>query len=528
MKRAALLLGLVALWLAFGPWVLVLALASLAHPAVRARARPSWRECGIVAAVVAVLAVLVVVIPDGWLPIPAGPGVLVTPSYVGRPAVARPIRLDVPQHPHLAPNGTSSMHDDAWASDTYPWAGPLGNGSSVDTAWYGLEECATLAFDSRERLVALCGDLQGPTLHVIDPDTLRPVATKELPDRPAGHGRAWESLCAGAYFYLDDADRAVLATTDRRILAVSTADADGRADLTTEESWDLSRVVPADDCLVALMPDWRGRIWFVTEDGRVGTVDPGSGDAQVRDLDETVANSFAVDEQGGAYVVTTEALYRLDADASGRPRVAWRSPYDRGSGRKPGQLTQGSGTTPTLLPGGLVAITDNANPRMNVVFFDTRTGREVCEVGVFEDGESATENSLVAVGSGVIVENNHGYSGPLRTMFGRTTSPGLARVDVAGGECSVAWTSDEVAPSSVPKLSLANGLLYAYTKPHSWWGVNAWYLTAIDARTGRRVFSVRTGTGTLMNNHYAAVTLARDGSAYIATLGGMVRVRDRS
>ena len=30
-----------------------------------------------------------------------------------------------------------------------------------------------------------------------------------------------------------------------------------------------------------------------------------------------------------------------------------------------------------------------------------------------------------------------------------------------------------------------------------------------------------------MNNHYAAITLGPDGSAYIATLGGMVRVKDR-
>jgi hypothetical protein len=79
----------------------------------------------------------------------------------------------------------------------------------------------------------------------------------------------------------------------------------------------------------------------------------------------------------------------------------------------------------------------------------------------------------------------------------------------------------------VAKASLATGLVYAYTMRPSWWGVTAWYLTAIDARTGRTAFSVRTGTGTLFNNHYSAVTLAPDGSAYVATLGGMVRVRDR-
>ena len=57
--------------------------------------------------------------------------------------------------------------------------------------------------------------------------------------------------------------------------------------------------------------------------------------------------------------------------------------------------------------------------------------------------------------------------------------------------------------------------------------MSAWYLTAIDARTGKTAWSVRTGTGSLFNNHYAAVTLGPDGSAYVATLGGMVRVRDR-
>jgi hypothetical protein len=92
--------------------------------------------------------------------------------------------------------------------------------------------------------------------------------------------------------------------------------------------------------------------------------------------------------------------------------------------------------------------------------------------------------------------------------------------------CSLAWTSDEVAPTSVPKVSLANGLLYAYTTRPSRWLVNAWYVTAIDVRTGETVFSVRTGTGLLFNNHYAAVTLAPDGSLYIATLAGLVRVRD--
>ena len=154
------------------------------------------------------------------------------------------------------------------------------------------------------------------------------------------------------------------------------------------------------------------------------------------------------------------------------------------------------------MAGGLVAITDNANPAMHVAFHRRSDGGLVCQTGVFEDDESATESSLVAVGGGVVVQNNHGYSGPVSTMLGRTTDAGLARVDVVGGKCVVRWTSDQAAPSAGPRLSLANGLLYTYTKRHSWWGANAWYLTALDVRTGRSVFSVRTGLGSLLDGHY--------------------------
>jgi hypothetical protein len=231
-----------------------------------------------------------------------------------------------------------------------------------------------------------------------------------------------------------------------------------------------------------------------------------------------------LDENGGVYIVSDHAMYRFDAAPGGAPTITWRQPYDRGSKKKPGQLAQGSGTTPTLLGDDLVAITDNADPRMNVLVYRRSTGALVCGTPVFAAGASDTENSLVAVGNSVIVENNYGYTGPTATI-GRTTSPGVARVDVDGGTCRVAWTSDEIAPTSVPKASLANGLVYVYTKP-SGPAVDAWYLTAIDIRTGHTAFSQLTGTGPAYNNHYASIYLGPDGSAYIPTLTGMVRVHD--
>ena len=473
-------------------------------------------------AAVATAAGVVVVLPDGRLPIPPGGGLLVTPSYDGHAARAQPIALDVPQHPGLAPNGSSTMHDDAWATDSYQGPGPLGQEPEVTTAWYGLEECATLAFDPIGRLVALCGNRSGPVLHVLDPETMRPLETLDLPDREDSDKRPWEDLCGGAYFYLDARAQAVVATTDRRVLTVDT---DG---LEQVDEVDLGGVVPDDDCLVALLPDWDDHTWYVTQDGRVG-VAGGTGDPTPLDLAGEIANSIAADDTG-VYLVTTEALYKVELDGSGEPAIVWEAAYDHGEEKKPGQLSAGSGTTPTVLPSGLVAITDNAEPLMHVQFYDVTDGSLVCEAAVFGKGESASDNSLVAVGdASVVVENNYGYRGPWSTMLGRATVGGLARVDAdpATGECTVGWRSDEVAPTSVAKVSLATGLVYAYTTRPSWWGVSAWYLTALDARTGETVFSVRTGTGTLSNNHYSAVTLGPDGAAYVATLGGMVRVRDR-
>jgi hypothetical protein len=87
------------------------------------------------------------------------------------------------------------------------------------------------------------------------------------------------------------------------------------------------------------------------------------------------------------------------------------------------------------------------------------------------------------------------------------------------------WRSNEIAPSVVPKMSLANGLVYTYTKPEGE-GSDPWYLTAIDFRTGETVYKTRAGAGLGFNNNYAPVTIGPDGTMYIGVLGGLVALRD--
>ena len=466
------------------------------------------------------------------VPVPPGPGDSTVPRFQGRAATPDPVRgRRVPHDPFLAANDRNSMHNDAYASDAYAGPGPLGRRLQVTSATYGVEECATMAFDKAGRLEALCGGAEGSRLMLLDPRTLDVLAAHPLPPRKVDPGTSpLQDICAGAYFYLDQHDRAVIATTNAQIWVVGQARTPAGTAFELRRRYDLASHVPGGDCLVALLPDWHGLIWYVTEQGGVGTVDPRTG--RVRSLrlkGEKIVNSFATDETGGVYIVSDHALYRFDSGRAGRPRVTWREPYDRGSTQKPGQLSQGSGTTPTLVGRDLVTITDNADPRMRVLAFK-RTAepvrkRQVCAQPVFRRGASATENSIVAAGRSVLVENNYGYTGPASTMNGASTAPGVARVDLGPHGCSVRWTSEETAPTSVPKASLANGLLYVYTKPAGA-SSDPWYFTAIDVDTGRTVWRRLTGTGPQWNNHYAAIYLGPDGSAYVATLAGVVRLKD--
>jgi hypothetical protein len=530
--RTIYLVATLALAWAIGPWAIVLGVVlAVAVPVLRRNLRPRWRPSLVFVVAVAAAGVVAFQVPEGVLPMPSAGGNLVTPPYVGAPATAAPISLDVPQHPQLAANGDSSMHNDGWASDAYPGPGPLGVDPQLSSAWYGVKECATIAFDSRGRMIALCGAISGPVLHVMDADTMRPLETMYLPGRSGASDRKpWEDLCGGAYFYLDKDDLAYVATTERTIEVVSTSDVAGEPLLTTEHTIDLTGVIPANDCVIGLMPDWQGRAtWWISRDGRVGLA--GLDDVPtVVELDERVANTISVDEDG-MYVVTVEALYKFEVGEAGVPDQLWRAEYENGGTEKPGQISAGSGSTPTILPSGLVAFTDNAEPRMNVVFVDAETGVEACRAGVFGEGESATENSLVAVAeSAVVVENNYGYDHPLSTVGGRGFPGGFARVDAVpsgdGYVCEVAWTNQIDAPSTVPKLSLETGLIYTYRIRPTWWGMQTWYVTAMDATSGDEVFSVRAGTGMAYNNHGAPVTLAPDGTLYVPTMTGMLALRD--
>jgi hypothetical protein len=467
-------------------------------------------------------------------PIPEGPNLTGAPrpEFEGTRATANPIRVKhrPPRHPFMAANGRSNLHEDAWQTDVTAHPAVLG-GPMTRTSTFYAHECASITFDSQGRLVTICVGLDRPVLKLLEPVTLKELATRDLPARQTTPGAdTFTNFAGGGYFYLDHRDRAVVPTGDRHIVtfAVNGDTFDAVSDV------DLSGVLASGDAIISALPDWFGGIWFASTNGVVGRIAPRGGKVTTRDLGEHIGNSFAVDEWGSVYVVTDAALYRLDTGDDGRPRIRWRQTYDNVGTRKSGQTQAGSGTTPTILPRGYIAITDNADP-MKVVVYDRRVRprkgrpRQVCAVPVFQPGASATDQSLIAAGRAIITTNNHGYVNPTSTENGKSTTPGVWRVDVNKRYtgCRVRWHNDQIAaPSSVPKVALATGLTYVYEKVANDNGDDLWYLTALDFRTGAFVWRRLAGEGLGFNDTFAPVTFGPDGTFYTGVLGGMVSLRE--
>ncbi|HEX5661280.1 MAG TPA: hypothetical protein VFX59_29020 [Polyangiales bacterium] len=461
------------------------------------------------------------------------------PQRTGRAHAPQPLESPtLPQHPFMARRGASNMHADSYTSNTYGWSGPLGHQSKVSSRAMGMVggECPTINFDKLGRIFTVCVKARTPVLLLLDPETLHVLSSYELPARRTSILRlrkAMNDTSGGAYFYLDNQNRAVVGTADGTIDVVAVREDAKGPRLEREERIDLRDALTfADgtlDKITAVLPDFRGNYWFV---GRFGTVGVVTTKREVRTLrfpGEEIENSFSVGRDA-TYVVSDHALYRVELGSFGKLEVIWRETYDRGTQRKIGQINQGSGTTPTLLGEDYVAIGDNAEPRMNVIVM--RRGREadqrrVCTQAVFAPNKSASENTFIGYQRSLIVENNAGYDIFATMRGGKTSAPGIARIDVRKDEsgCDVVWESQEISQTTVPKLSTETGLVYVYTKLPDQSG-DAYYFTALDWHTGETVYKVLTGTGVRYDNNWAAISIAPDGTAYVGVLNGLIRVRD--
>jgi hypothetical protein len=460
-------------------------------------------------------------------------------------------------NPFLAANANGTMHGDGGQSDTHLAAGPFGEDLEVRSrkAGNGLpRQCSTFVYRSDGKPIVMCGGLAGFRMVLLDPDTLEALAHYDLPIRPSSFeafvkrdmGIMMNDSSGGAYMFLDNKDRLVFANSQWVVQRLVAKQEGGNWKFAIEKQWDLKPHVPNDcfnwnnwfpsgecDKITTVMPDHQGRYWWTTRRGRLGTLDPESGKVSVIRLkDEEIQNALAMDSRA-VYVLSDHAQYAFAADKGGKPVQLWRTAYDRGTTRKIGSINQGSGTTPTLLGEKWITFADNADGRINIVVLRRSDGSRICAEPVFQEGASATDNSMIGWGRSIILENNAGFTSAYEQKDWNAVAGGVVRVDVRADEngCDTIWKSPLKVPSVVPKLSAANGIAYFYSfdlaKAADGKMTQDWSIVGLDFQTGKQVIKIPTGRGRKYDNNWASMSIAPNGDFYAGMTGGLVQVRQK-
>ncbi|RRQ16279.1 hypothetical protein CXF46_05255 [Corynebacterium bovis] len=468
-------------------------------------------------------------------PVPAA-GAPAAADPAGAPAPADPASAPAgnpaPATPATPPLGTSLMHRDMNSSDSVPWSGP-GQGQAVKWSVPG-GSCSTVFQGTDGMPIGLCTRYLGrnltpitPSVTLFDPDTAQPLTTLELEK----HG-----LLGGVYGYLDEQGRVVLAEGHDILRIGHHKDADGWK-LTVDERTPLGDI-GTDASLAGLVPDGAGRTWFATEDAVVGSVEGSGPDATVRtrrvgtEPDEKIANGLTP-RPNGVSVLTTHRLYEVGADADGTPAVRWQRDYDRGSARKPGQLSWGSGSTPTFFgpDDSRVAIVDNADGRPNLMVMDAATGEDVCTMPAFETSGQGTENSVIAHGDSLWVPSTYGFAYPPMAVDGPASpasapfTGGLTKIDLvrdaSGEHCVRQWEKPEARLSTLPMMTTEDNRIWSFTTDP---GRSEVSLLGLDAATGEEV--VRRPVGRLPFDEPMELTgmIAPNGDMWQATATRMVKI----
>ncbi len=513
------------------------------------------------------LLVVAFMLRSGLLAAGKQPTAIVGVSFAGEvfrsyPAIPQPLTGFASQqilHPFMAFEG-GGLHGNAYNSDVHVTGGPLGNDLQVKTrsvSPFPGGVCPTITFDKSGLIVAMCASFLGFELNLFEPHSLNLLATHKLVTRPSSFEALvkWNldiiflDTSGGSYFYLDDQDRAVLADADQRIQRIAHRQkANGEWEFHVADSWDLKPVAPHDcldidnwfpqgecDPITSVMPDYAGRIWWVTRFGRVGTLTPATGEVAVHRFDgEEIQNSLSADRDG-MYVITDYALYHMVADGDGKPRTLWKETYLRSDRYRYGNINNGSGSTPTLMDDArgrkYVAITDAGDDRTGLVVYrreaDVRGPRQICRVPLFGKDASAVEISPIGWGRSLVVKNDSGYRSAFHGTSEAAIAGGILRVDIREDDsgCDVVWTAPERVPAVVGKLS-TNGLLYFYAFEQQPDGENAWYFIALDFVTGKPVYKRFIGAGQHFDINWGSPAIARDGAVYLGVVEGILRIAD--
>ncbi|MEZ5239712.1 MAG: hypothetical protein R2716_12470 [Microthrixaceae bacterium] len=355
-----------------------------------------------------------------------------------------------------------------------------------------------------------------------------------------------------------------------------------------------------EDVIAGATLTYDGHVAFVTEYGKVGTV-PREPEAMTADsvvvysindtcdpaaaaAPETVSNNIAADETGGIYVVTSQAMHRVDWDAEAATlQPAWSAPYSTGTEPASAiRLGVGSGSTPSLMgtdddddrfvvitdgqelmhlvlfwrdeiPDDWQPVAEGADPRIAcevpVTFGDPGATRSVSEQSVLVRGYATVHVSNLLVDDSAFEGLEGTTASALAALEGGNPAQaptGIERIDwdPESRSCETVWANVELSiPNGIPTMSAATDLFYGVGQRDGEWGIEA-----VDFDTGESRFWLPSGgeacdgealdsldparrpaldgilerlPNSCENSFYAATEVGPDGSVYTGTFLGV-------
>lgn len=307
--------------------------------------------------------------------------------------------------------------------------------------------------------------------------------------------------------------------------------------------------------IVGINMSYDGHLILATSLGLILAVSRDFSDYVSLSLGENqqVSNSIAVDEEGGIFVVTNQAMHRVQWDGTDLS-LAWSAEYESGPDTPfPGRLGIGSGSTPTLMgkqgEDKFVVFTDGGE-LMNLVLMwrdqipddwqplgegiDRRIAAQFpITFGIGDREKSISEQSVLVRGHSAMVVNNEyqwdtsglaGLWGKLTVLFSNLPANAPYGVEKFSWQSDSRqlvsdWSNQISCPNGIPTMSESSNLAYC-------WGQRKgkWTLEGMNWDTGASEVVIPIGYLPKYNSVYAATQVVDQGQVVSGTAGGITRL----
>lgn len=430
--------------------------------------------------------------------------------------------------------GTAHMHGTCYNLNVSDFTSNIHNCDKIKLASKSFNsigiggQCVGTYFLSNGVAITLCAYFDKFQLYALNPNTLRVISSYQLPGRKGdllsaitlNFYKLSHNTSGGAYFYLDNKENIIIGCADNVVRKISFHN--NKFSLLNEIDMNKHLV-----SIVSLLPDYNGNLWVIDRKGNiiVWSLNNNTLISKIS-LNENIENSFGISTDK-VYILTENHLYSYDAKEFS---PVWMNSYQRVSYNKPGTISIGSGSTPTILD-NYVVITDNSEYQINANFYRISDGHLQYSVSVpFSPYHGANECSVVGLSdSQIIVVNTYGYSSFDQVHAnGDRPTPGVCLINISEDYRNndyIQWVSYECPSTSLPLVDKDLQRLYLYTMDlEDSKKIPTFSVTIIDTNTGKTLRKIKTGSGIGYDNHWSPLHLGPDGSAYIGTLNGIVKI----